>query len=39
MDRWEEDVRSRYDRDDLDLLSRMVRPEKVLEEVEAALSA
>ncbi|MEV0743765.1 sel1 repeat family protein [Streptomyces sp. NPDC050273] len=39
VDRWEEDVRSRYDRDDLDLLSRMVRPEKVLEEVEAALSA
>ncbi|MEU9199979.1 sel1 repeat family protein [Streptomyces sp. NPDC048332] len=39
VDRWEEDVRSRYDRDDLDLLSRMVRPDKVLEEVEAALSA
>lgn len=38
VDRWEEDVSRRYDRDDLDLRSRMVRPEKVLEEVEAALS-
>ncbi|MFE5239326.1 MULTISPECIES: sel1 repeat family protein [unclassified Streptomyces] len=39
VDRWEEDVSRRYDPDDLDLRSRMVRPDEVLEEVEAALSA
>ncbi|MGW6207445.1 sel1 repeat family protein [Streptomyces sp. NPDC055089] len=39
VDRWEEDVSRRYDPDDLGLRSRMVRPDKVLEEVEAALSA
>lgn len=39
VDQWEEDVSRRYDPDDLDLRSRMVRPAEVLKEAEAALSA
>ncbi|MFD9224151.1 hypothetical protein ACFWDI_30095 [Streptomyces sp. NPDC060064] len=34
-----EDVRSRYSRDDLDVLARMAAPEKELAAAEAALSA
>ncbi|MET8745258.1 tetratricopeptide repeat protein [Streptomyces sp. NPDC004728] len=37
--RWDDDVSARYSRDDLDVLSRTVDPEKELAEVEAALSA
>lgn len=36
---WREDVRSRYSRDDLDVLARMADPEKELAAAEAALSA
>ncbi|MFF3956531.1 sel1 repeat family protein [Streptomyces sp. NPDC001890] len=37
--RWDDDVRARYSRDDLDVLSRTVDPEKELAKVEAALKA
>lgn len=38
-ERWWEDVRSRYDTDDLDMLSRMLDPEEELEAAEQALAA
>ncbi|MFE5613521.1 hypothetical protein ACFQ69_05915 [Streptomyces sp. NPDC056470] len=34
--RWDEDVRARYSRDDLNVLARTAGPEKELAEVEAA---
>jgi TPR repeat protein len=37
-ERWWEDVRSRYDPDDLDMLSRMLDPEEELEAAEQALA-
>ncbi|MFD3477108.1 sel1 repeat family protein [Streptomyces sp. NPDC058695] len=36
---WQEDVRSRYDADDLDVLSRMLDPQDELEAAEEALAA
>ncbi|MFH8735450.1 hypothetical protein [Streptomyces sp. NPDC017964] len=36
---WREDVRSRYDADDLDVLSRMLDPQDELEAAEEALAA
>lgn len=36
---WDDDVRARYSRDDLDVLARMADPKKELAEVEAALVA
>ncbi|MCX5084416.1 sel1 repeat family protein [Streptomyces sp. NPDC056121] len=38
-EQWWEDVRSRYDSDDLDMLSRMLAPEEELEAAEQALAA
>ncbi|WP_251021796.1 tetratricopeptide repeat protein [Streptomyces sp. ISL-98] len=37
--RWDDDVRARYSRDDLDVLARTANPERELAEVEAALAA
>ncbi|MGW6399489.1 hypothetical protein [Streptomyces sp. NPDC055134] len=38
-EQWREDVRSRYDSDELDTLSRMLDPEDELEAAEEALAA
>ncbi|MEU2021949.1 sel1 repeat family protein [Streptomyces sp. NPDC016469] len=38
-ERWYEDVRSRYNTDDLDVLARMIDPEKELEALDEAMEA